>query len=877
MAELSNADGPLPQSLHEAVLETTIDGIISIDEQGVILSFNRAASAMFGYARDEVVGCNVSILMGEPERSEHDSYLSRYQRTGEARIIGIGRDVQGRRKDGTTFPLNLAVSQAADGDGNTIYAGILRDLSAKLETDRSAHQREERYRALVQNAPIGIAISDEQRRIYEANDALALMLGIPQSQIIGKRLSDFERDRSKRSGGGGFGRLLTGDIERSDIEREFVRPDGTVVFAHTTTVAVRDENGAFAYAFRLVQDVTEERVARDGLAKAREQYSVVVETMSDSVSIIQDGKRAFVNPQFVTMFGYRDEDDALSSAPFSSLVPEDCQMQTAGQSHLDAPPIVVRHRRQDGSIALIEQKLTGIVYRGRPAVLTVNRDVTAEVESRAALIASEERFRSLFDSAPIGIALLDADRNVTLVNQTLREMLGRTDDEMRGYDVQKFTSPAQPRRQEGLFASVVDGSIRFMVHDRPMSRAGGSTVWTHQTTSRVADDQGGFAFAIRTVTDISDLKRTEDALRGSQDDLMRLSEQSESIIKAAAEGILALDVQGRIISINPAAARLLAVSAENAIGKRARDLTNLVRADGTRYPEGQNMVSLVLSDGKQRESVDERFERPDGSTLDIERVVSALHDRQGAKTTGAVEVIRDVTERKRIERAKSEFLAMTSHELRTPLTAIHAAVGLSASGALGELPVPVKEQLEIASANSHRLISLFNDIVTLEQFGLGAVRLDVLPMQIRAVLEEAVELVTPLAAEGDVRIAMESPQVTVECDAVRIQQVLTNLLGNALKYAPAESIVMVSVTVDGREVTISVSDRGPGIDPNQAPLIFEQFQQAEQSSTRPHQGSGLGLAIAKAIVEQHYGRIWLESELGVGSTFSFTLPIKQAH
>lgn len=877
MAEPANVGGPQPQSLHEAILETTVDGIISIDELGMILSFNRAASAMFGYASDEVIGQNVSTLMNEPERSDHDSYLSRYQRTGEARIIGIGRELDGRRKDGTTFRLNIAVSQAVDGDGKRIYAGIIRDLSAKLETERSALQREERYRALVQNAPIGIAISDENRRIFEANDALVTMLGIPKSQIIGKRLSEFERDRSTRPAGGAFGRLLTGDIERSDIEREFVRPDGTLVFAHTTTAAVRDESGAFAYAFRLIQDVTEERVARDGLAEAREQYSVVVENMSDGVSIIQDGKRVFVNSPFLSIFGYRDEDHALSSAPFSSLVPEDREMQTEGQALLNASPTVVRHRRQDGSIALIEQKLTGIVYRGQPAVLTVNRDVTAEVESRAALAASEERFRSLFDAAPIGIALLDADRKVSVVNQTLKEMLGRTDDEIRGHDMQRFTNPAQERRHQGLYESVVDGSVRFMVREREMTRSDGSTVWTHQTTSRVENNRGGFAFAIRTVTDISDLKRTEDALRASQDDLMRLSARSESIIKAAGDGILALDVEGKIISINPAAARMLAVSAEQAIGKRARDLTTLVRADGTRHPDGQNIVSLVLADGQERETTNERIQNRNGTWIDVERVVSPLHSGEGSQVIGAVIVTRDVTERKRIERAKSEFLAMTSHELRTPLTAIHAAVGLSASGTLGKLPMAVKQQLDIASANSHRLISLVNDIVILEQFGLGGVHLDLRPMPMRAVLQEAVDLVTPLASEADVRIAVESPQVTVECDAVRIQQVLTNLLGNALKYAPAQSTVMVAVKADEREVTVSVSDKGPGIEPNQAPIIFEQFQQAESSSTRPHQGSGLGLAIAKAIVEQHYGRIWLESELAVGSTFTFVLPIEQAH
>ena len=173
MAESGNGREREPQSLAEAVLETTVDGIISIDERGVVLSFNRAAAAMFAYARDEVIGQNVSILMGEPEHSEHDSYLSRYESTGEARIIGIGREVEGRRKDGSTFPLDLAVSEAVDSNGSRIYVGILRDLTEHREARRAIRASESQYESLVRSAPIGIAISDEGRWIFEANDALA--------------------------------------------------------------------------------------------------------------------------------------------------------------------------------------------------------------------------------------------------------------------------------------------------------------------------------------------------------------------------------------------------------------------------------------------------------------------------------------------------------------------------------------------------------------------------------------------------------------------------------------------------------------------------------------------------------------------------------
>jgi PAS domain S-box-containing protein len=754
MTEAGRADGHRSFSLYEAVVEATVDGIISIDARGVILSFNRAASTMFGYAREEVIGQNVSMLMPEPDHSAHDGYLDRYQQRGEARIIGIGREVEGLRKDGTKFPLDLSVSEAVDEEGAPIFAGILRDISVKRESERTARFREERYRSLLRAAPIGVAITDESRLILEANDALATMLGVPVAEIIGTRLRHFERAH-ERQPGGRFAKLLAGEVEQVEFLRELVRSGGESVWARTITAAVRGEGGAFQYAIRLVEDVT------------------------------------------------------------------------------------------------------------------------AEVASRTALAASEERFRTLFDSAPIGIALLDEQRRSITVNPALTKMLDRTPEELMGQDLQRFTDLSQTRLGQGLFRKVVEGEAGFMVREREMAKRDGSTVWTQQTTSRVEDEKGRFIFAIRTVTDISDLKRTEAALRASQDDLMRLSQRNKSVIRSAGDGILALDIEGNIVSLNPAAARILGTSESKAIGRRGRDLLTLLRSDGSRYPEGESIVGLVLLDGVERETTNERVIYENGTSADVERLVSPLHSEDGSRIVGAVEMIRDVTERKRVERAKSEFLAMTSHELRTPLTAIHAAVGLSASGALGALPPEVKHQLDIASANSDRLVSLVNDIVTLEQFGLGKAQLSMHPTDIAIVVGEAVSMVAPIASPDDVILDIQATSVIVDCDASRIQQVLLNLLSNALKYAPPRSTVVVTAEAADRYVTISVVDGGKGIDADGLGMVFEQFQQVEPSSTRQHQGSGLGLAIAKAIVEQHHGSIWVESVVGKGTSFSFRLPLVQ--
>ncbi len=244
-------------------------------------------------------------------------------------------------------------------------------------------------------------------------------------------------------------------------------------------------------------------------------------------------------------------------------------------------------------------------------------------------------------------------------------------------------------------------------------------------------------------------------------------------------------------------------------------------------------------------------------------------------------ILRDITERKRIDRLKAEFLSVVSHELRTPLTSISGSLALIAAGVTGELPPQALTMIQIAQRNSERLVRLINDLLDLQKIESGTMPLHIEPVEVLPLVEQALEANYAYGSRYGVDFVLEpngteSSALWVEADADRLTQVVTNLLSNAAKFSPAGSTVVVEVgQYDGR-VRVSVCDEGPGIPEEYQALIFEKFKQVDASSSRQKEGTGLGLSISKAIIEMHGGHIGFETEVGRGSTFYFDLPQQQA-
>jgi signal transduction histidine kinase len=225
---------------------------------------------------------------------------------------------------------------------------------------------------------------------------------------------------------------------------------------------------------------------------------------------------------------------------------------------------------------------------------------------------------------------------------------------------------------------------------------------------------------------------------------------------------------------------------------------------------------------------------------------------------------------------KSDFLASMSHELRTPLNAIIGFSQVLHEGMVGDVNEKQKEYLEDILSSGNHLLSLINDVLDLSKVEAGQVELDIAPFSLRDALERGVVMVRERATKDGVQIAItETSDVNVvDGDERRVRQVIFNLLSNAVKFTPAGGSVDVSAAQVNGEVQVSVADTGPGIAREDLDRIFEEFQQTE-AGLEQREGTGLGLALSKRLVELHGGRIWVESEIGEGSTFVFTLPAER--
>jgi PAS domain S-box-containing protein len=352
--------------------------------------------------------------------------------------------------------------------------------------------------------------------------------------------------------------------------------------------------------------------------------------------------------------------------------------------------------------------------------------------------------------------------------------------------------------------------------------------------------------------------------------LRQATQQSQLVVTSVGDGIYGVDAAGLVTFANPAALEVLGYAEADLIGREAHSTFHPKREDGTPYPIESCYVTEAIIDHKVTSAEEDSYLRPDGRLVPVEVTATPLID--DGRAIGAVVVFRDVTQRREVDRMKSEFISIVSHELRTPVTAIHGALGLLAGGAVGELTPTAHRMIDIALVSSDRLGRLINDILDVERIGSGMMSMVLDRHDCRPLIESAVSQVQVLAQEAGVRVSIGSVEGQVFADADRVVQTLLNLLGNAIKFSHSGGYVSVSSKSKDGYVHFTIRDDGRGIPEDKLDAVFSRFHQVDSSDAREKGGFGLGLSISRSIVERLGGRIWAENNVGAGATFSFTLP-----
>jgi PAS domain S-box-containing protein len=521
-------------------------------------------------------------------------------------------------------------------------------------------------------------------------------------------------------------------------------------------------------------------------------------------------------------------------------------------------------------------------------------------------VAAERWLAAIVESSDDAILGMSLSGVITSWNAAATRIFGYESHEALGQPVSLLAWPGEQERID-LFLAILRHGGRVDHSEVSRKHKNGKKILVSLSLSPIVDSNGTTIGIAKIARDITERTDTAGALADSK---ARLTEQEANaraeilaerkfreLIENAPDAILQVNQAGAIVIANRTAEKMFCYTREELMGQNV----DLLVPEANRAAHPAHRQTLATA-GKSRPmglGLDLFAQRKDGTKFPVEISLSPMNTENGVHVTA---VIRDVTERKlteqrvrtlqesymtelearhkeaeRLNQLKSEFMASISHELRTPLHTIIGFAELMQEEGEGPLNFKQRRFMHHIHVDSEHLLGLINDVLDLSRIEAGGLQLHTEPVRLVLIVAESINAIRLYAESRSVSIRMgDDIDVSVLADPMRLRQILYNLLSNGAKFTQPGGEVLVNAAVEGNTVRITVSDTGLGIAPEERTQIFEKFYQVGLTPVGVREGTGLGLAICKQLVEMQNGTIWVESELGKGSKFHFTLPHNQA-
>jgi two-component system sensor histidine kinase/response regulator len=788
----------------------------------------------------------------------------------------------------------IALSSFAlkDEKGDVIFIiEHVKDITDFKAAEEELRKSEEKYRTILENIADGYYEVDIAGNLTFFNDSLCDLYGFTRDELIGRNNRDYMDEENARKVYQTFNEVYNTGKPVKGFNWEFRKKDGTKGYMESSVALVKDSKGQ-SIGFRgIARDITGRKGAEEALRQSEEKYRTILENIEDGYFEVDlTGSLTFVNDSMCRIAAVsRDELIGMNNREYTTPETAKKMYEVFNEVYQTGKPARIRDFeiiRKDGSRRVLELSTSlmrdpagePIGFRG------IARDVTKRKRSEEALRESEARYRLLAENVSDIIWTLDMNMRFTYVSPSVRRQRGYSAEEAMALSVEETLTPSSYGLAMDIFSQELALEDSGEDYDPTRTRTfeveqlckDGSTVWGEVTASFLRDKEGKPVGVLGVTRDISERKKTQEALRNSEERFKQIAENAQ-------EWIWEVDGDGLYTYASPIVERILGYKPEEMIGKKYfYDLF---------HPEDKEDLKKaafqVFKDKQPFREFTNRNVHQSGKTVWLLTSGVPILDREG-NLLGYRGADIDISERRLNEdallkakadaesanMAKSNFLANMSHEIRTPMNGVLGFANMLLDTHLDKHQI---DYVKTIKSSADALMSLLNDILDLSKIEAGELTFEKIEFDLELLAYDVCELIRPRIESKHIEILcriVDNLPSYIEGDPLRFRQVLTNLMGNATKFTEIGEIELSLYVEEEKDDQLklhaTVRDTGIGISNEKLNTIFDAFQQGDGSITRRFGGTGLGLTICKQIANQMDGDVWAESEVNKGSTFHFT-------